>query len=231
MITKAAANSAELRHRFAQEMLLTGVLSNMKVTCQGNTWNLHEHIVCKKSEFFRTEIERLRTDSGTSIDLSGEDPNTVRTILEFVYTNDYLYLCDTPNVCEHGPGDYFADKCVTHHASSLLTDADLYILAEKYDITGLQQIAIDKFERTCTEHWASVKFVMAAAMILKHTRPEDIGLRDIITEVFADHPERLKDVEVRRLFRRFEGFAVEVLDQIANKKLEETEEAAANVGT
>jgi len=55
------STSGVLHQRIANKqslsLLISGDYSDMKITCNDKTWNVHRNIVCAKSDYFKAAIQ------------------------------------------------------------------------------------------------------------------------------------------------------------------------------
>ncbi|KAL8955691.1 MAG: hypothetical protein Q9193_006549 [Seirophora villosa] len=80
------------------------------------------------------------------------------------------------------------DEPVLPNASSIMNNAAVYALAEKYDIPALKNLAKGKFEARCRGfRWADVNLVAALEVVYSSTPATDRGLRDIMARVCLQH--------------------------------------------
>lgn len=144
--------------------------------------------------------------------------------------------CKAPNVCHHhkcdyhcyanatkGCIDFICPSCcpgstitaalppATGDASQLLLHAKMYEVADKYDVTGLDQLAREKFLRAATEFWDTEHFAPAAHYAFSTTPEEDKGLRDVVSNIISQHMALLKKPAVESLLIEFNGLAVGLL--------------------
>lgn len=69
----------------------------------------------------------------------------------------------------------------------LTIHATMYALADKYQVSGLGQIAKDKFESCLFHHIHSEDFVSAVQIVYTSTPDSNRGLRDLVIKAFLDH--------------------------------------------
>jgi hypothetical protein len=120
------------------------------------------------------------------------------------------FVCEEccPNAvpaCAAGEGD----------ATQLLIHSQMYQLGDKYDVTGLKELARKKFKRACTKYWDDECLAPAAHHAFSTTMDEDIGLKEVISQVISDHINLLNKPEVITLLHEFSGLAVGLLQKRA----------------
>lgn len=94
----------------------------------------------------------------------------------------------------------------------MLVHAKMYEAGDKYDVAGLKELSHEKFLRTCCKYWNDEHFAPAAYHALTTTHEADMGLRDIIKKVIAQHIELLNKPEVIALLHEFNGLATGILE-------------------
>ena len=116
------------------ELLRSGNYSDFKITCKGAEFNVHRAIVCSASDFFKAlcdsgfkvsscsgdfskmVIDALQEQSAGSVDLPDDDPETVKRMIDFLYTGRYEAF--DPNESSIGSGEVArASSRSSEHAS------------------------------------------------------------------------------------------------------------------
>ncbi|RYN37615.1 hypothetical protein AA0119_g11868 [Alternaria tenuissima] len=74
-------------------LLASGDYSDFTITCGSDTYRVHKAIVCKRSGFFE-RAERFPRPVGEEasegkVDLTQDEPEIVRLLVEYLYENDY----------------------------------------------------------------------------------------------------------------------------------------------
>jgi hypothetical protein len=101
------------------------------------------------------------------------------------------------------------------NSDQLVLHAKMYEIADKYDVDGLEQLAQEKLRRSCNSHWDTKHFAPAAHYAFSTTPESDMGLRDIVVDVIADHIDMLNSFAVEALLTEFNGVAVALLKRNA----------------
>jgi len=97
-------------------------------------------------------------------------------------------------------------------ATQLLIHAKMYETADKYCVTGLKDIARDKFSRASDLFWKYPAFAVGANHAFSTTPDDDRGLRGIISNtIWANIEEMIKVPAIEALLMEFNGLAVELL--------------------
>jgi hypothetical protein len=113
--------------------------------------------------------------------------------------------------CDPGPAPAPTHPPAQGGASQLLLHAKLYEIADKYDVSGLKELAREKFLRACTQFWSSELFAPAAHYAFSTTPEKDKGLRDVISNIISQHMTLLNKPAVEALLTEFNGLALGVL--------------------
>lgn len=142
--------------------------TDLQLKSRSETFNVHKKVLCSRSEFFGKACEgEFKEASSGVIDLSKDDPDAVKAMLQFCYTTDYAY------------------DAALH--------AKVYAIAEKYNIKPLKDLACTKFEIAADRDWYSPYFPVTIGFVYTSTPPDDRGLRDIVVKLSRDHLKPLLD--------------------------------------
>ncbi|KAI9641938.1 hypothetical protein NHQ30_009807 [Ciborinia camelliae] len=96
--------------------------------------------------------------------------------------------------------------------SSLLFNAKVYIIADKYMIPALKDLANEKCARSVEAHWNTPEFSEVAELLWENTAESDKLLRDAVVTAAATHSDGLLDRGEFVAFMSTHGdFAVEVM--------------------
>jgi hypothetical protein len=133
--------------------------------------------------------------------------------------------CGNPRLCPHHHcGNDCNYACIrfvctvcttpalTGSSSQLLTHSKIYEVAEKYEVTGLKELAREKFNRGCKLFWNTSDFHIAARHAFSTTPENDGGLRNLVSRTIAEHIQLAQKPEIRTLLMQFNGLALGVLD-------------------
>lgn len=136
-----------------------------------------------------------------SINLPEDDPQTLRCMLSYLYTADYddgqsaavtmstsheENAINTSKASDEGAGESRS------MGSTLLNNALVYALAEKYDVEPLKELSKSKFQiQTWGKDWNFDDIPRLLQEVHRSIPATDRGLRDIVIELCAQHIDRL----------------------------------------
>lgn len=125
----------------------------------------------------------------------------VERMIHFLYSFDY--------------SDEVNDPTTTSQATteSLAINAAMYIIADKYEVDLLKDLAKDKFSETIKEAWSAPSFPNIIETIYDNTVTSDRGLREALFPVLKLHQSQLRKTEAfMDVVRSCGDFAVDVID-------------------
>ncbi|KAE9992671.1 hypothetical protein EG327_008272 [Venturia inaequalis] len=144
---------------FLSNKLTSGEFSDLTIKCGGKKFSVHKVIVCSQSPVLHNACKKggfKESETGV-IDLPDDDLALVEAMINFMYT--FRYGSTDPN--EHQP---------------LLFDANVFALADKYDVSGFRQAAVMAFKvKLGTD--SIDEFVEAVPAIYTNTPPSVMELR------------------------------------------------------
>jgi hypothetical protein len=99
--------------------------------------------------------------------------------------------------------DYDEDSLEVANTSVLQLHAQMFLLADQYDIPGLLFIAAKKFRARCVSSWDALQFLQTMHDLYKLTPPSIIRLRETACVVIQGHlPEMLDDAVTADCFEK-----------------------------
>lgn len=84
---------------------------------------------------------------------------------------------------------------------NLTIHAKVYALGEKYDVSGLKAIALQKFKKESAFYWDNDDFLRALEEVCKSIAVHDRPMRDAILDIIMKHPELLDKEPAQSLVR------------------------------
>jgi len=115
--------------------------------------------------------------------------------------------------CKSSCRAFICDKCCSPRGSpsQLLNHSKMYVIADKYDVAGLKQLARKNLEFACTYFWNDDAFPIAIDHIFSATVPEDIGMRSIVIQTISKHMALVQKPEIQALITTHGDLAIGVL--------------------
>lgn len=125
------------------------------------------------------------------IDLSADELPVVWSMVRYLYHIDYpdAEPLDGPALSDQIPVSATTSLPITE--SHLLFHVEMHIIADKYDIAGLKQIAVWKARADVRNRWDIEKFSAAAKFLWDNTMKCDREIKGSFTEVARKHIEML----------------------------------------
>jgi hypothetical protein len=190
--------------------------SDMIVRCRDDEYRVHRVIVSSHSQWFSKVCAKVPPDdpSSQTVDLSADDPDAVDAMLQYFYQLDYA---DT----------FLGLSSVGYTIYTLLPHIDVYLLAERYSIPGLKQLACEKFEARASMlsrvEVSKDKFFQAIRIIYASTRPGEDDLRKVAVKLCADHAEQYilqggkTAARVFKLMDEIPAFRMDFIKELASR--------------
>ncbi|KAF3011203.1 hypothetical protein E8E13_011610 [Curvularia kusanoi] len=121
--------------------------------------------------------------------------------------------------CNYNCEDFVCSDCVElkGDSSQLLTHAKMFEMADKYVVSGLKQLCIEKYKQACLKFWDDSKFAESAYHAYSTTPTREKGLRNVVCKVISQHMSLLKKPEVEDLMNEFNGLAFGLLFEKAEQ--------------
>jgi len=115
--------------------------------------------------------------------------------------------------CKGNCRAFICDKCCSPRGSpaQLLNHSKMYAIADKYDVTGLKQLASKNFEFACTYLWNEDAFPVAIDHIFSATVPGDIGMRSIVIQTISKNMALVQKPAIQALITTYGDLAIGVL--------------------
>ena len=154
------------------------------------------------------------------IDLS-DDPRIIACMVSFMYDLDYE---DDFELCS---GDVIVDeKRKDPPAMPLTTNARVWLVAEKYDVKGLKECAVQKTTKIFdTVRWWYKDLASAAELAWKQTESSENKLRNIYVENFLNQRSDIFDAHESKEMVAIFGSNPEFLWEVLRKDWEQQQES------
>lgn len=115
--------------------------------------------------------------------LDDNEPFIVGKMIDFLYAIDYD---DHPTTSLAEPAKQATDA---HNPASLLINAKVCIIADKYELKVLRELACTKYKEALPNAWNTSIFSESASLVFDNTVETDRMLRDVIFRI-ASHNAR-----------------------------------------
>ncbi|RSL61090.1 hypothetical protein CEP53_005221 [Fusarium sp. AF-6] len=146
-------------------------LSDLSVICDGQTFKVHRLILCAHSKYFFKQLNGPWKESSEQvINIQDFEISVVKAMLHFMYNFDYTNVNDI---------------------SPMVFEAQVYQIADKYDIKSLKEHARKKFSAAINTGWRTDDFPLAITVAYTTSPLEDRGLRDLIVETSSQNIDDL----------------------------------------
>ena len=138
--------------------------------------------------------------------MNDDEPSIVGKMMSFLYTLDYDDHRSTKFVVKHTKA---------YDPASLLVNANVYIIADKYEIEALKKLACLKYEEVLSDTWNTSYFSESASHVFENTVETDRILRDVIVQVASDHVKALLDRgEFVEMLKRHGDISAEIMRKV-----------------
>lgn len=107
---------------------------------------------------------------------------------------------------------YHFDYSNTQGISTMVFNAQVYSLADRYMIPTLKHLAKDKFETAIKTGWAMDDFLLAVDVVYSSSPESDRGLRDLVVGISGGNlKELLKNAGFQNLLSEKPKFAADII--------------------
>lgn len=145
--------------------------------------------------------------------MNDDEPSIVGKMIDYLYTLDYDDHCSSTSgaksVIEYARAD---------DPASLLVNAKVYIIADKYEIEALKKLACLKYKEVLLNTWNTSNFSESASHVFENTVETDRTLRDVIVQVASDNIRALLDRgEFVDLLKRHGDIGAEIMRKVVSR--------------
>lgn len=144
--------------------------------------------------------------------LDDNEPLIAGKMIDFLYAIDYD---DRPTTFLAEPANQATDA---HNPASLLINAKVYIIADKYELKALRELACNKYKEAVANAWNTSIFSESASLVFDNTVETDRMLRDVIVQVASHNARALLDRgEFVKMLKHHGDIATEIMPMVITK--------------
>ncbi|KAI4644423.1 hypothetical protein J4E93_006325 [Alternaria ventricosa] len=193
-----------------QNCLTSGEYSDLIIKCGDDVYKVHKVIVCTQAGFFARAIKFGGKETQENvIDLPDDEPKVIVALVHYLYLGTYDgEFSGTPPEPEQ---PLVINLGARGSSSQLLNHSKMYAIADKYDVTGLRELASKNFTLACKIFWDDAAFATAVDHVFSSTLPTDTGLRSIIIETISNNMTLVHKEEIQAMVGKHSDLAVGVL--------------------
>ncbi|KAK5674687.1 hypothetical protein LTS10_012688 [Elasticomyces elasticus] len=161
------------------DIFKTGQYSDLTIKCGERVWHVHKVIVCPQSPFFARACDggfKEAEDNTVALKKAEDDPSVVQAMLSYLYTTEY--------------SDEEQDQDMI---PAIILNIHLHVIADKYEIPGLEKLAASKFKKRAKKEWDTKSFADAATLIYTSVVDRDNQLKEVVMSVATEHADALSD--------------------------------------
>ncbi|TFB05534.1 hypothetical protein CCMA1212_003178 [Trichoderma ghanense] len=187
-----------------RDLLRSGQFSDLTVVCRGTEFKLHKVIACLQSPVFLAAVNSDFQEGRTGvIKIDQFDPETVRRLVEFLYTGDYDRQPQEPQ-----PAQEQTQGTVLH--------VRVNAIADYYGVKALGHLATQKVKQAFQDNWDPKTFMITAKEALGASG--DKTLHDSMARIAAQNMTDL--VGCPELTDLVGDFAAEIMRHQGQKQAE-----------
>lgn len=144
--------------------------------------------------------------------MNDDEPSIVDKMMIYLYTLDYD---DHRSSSLAKPAEA---KVTAYDPASLLVNAKVYIIAEKYEIEALKKLACTKYGEVLPNTWNTSIFSESASHLYENTVETDRMLRDVIVQGASDNVKNLLDRgEFVEMLKSHGDIATEIMHKVVTR--------------
>ncbi|CAK3871007.1 BTB POZ domain [Lecanosticta acicola] len=147
--------------------------SDLRVCCGEQEWPIHKVIICQQSDWFlKACVDGFMEADSNTIRLQEDEAYNIHALLEYCYTLEYAIP------------DHMSAIPLTFHAGVFAT-------AEKYLVSALQRLAVDRITQASASPDLDQDLPLAAALAYSNTTDPQKMLRKAMLNIVVANKETL----------------------------------------
>ncbi|CAH0025793.1 unnamed protein product, partial [Clonostachys rhizophaga] len=176
----------------------TDTFSDVVIVCEDQEFKVHKLVLACHSKYFEKQLNGNWKESlEKKIEIQDFDSGIVESMLRYMYSFNYNNI---------------------RGVSSMVYDAQVYQIADKYDIPTLKEYSKDRFNTAITTGWNMDEFPLAINVVYESTPSEDRGLRDLVVETSLLHLDSLLEQDgFGNILRTSADFSADLIPFLAPK--------------
>ncbi|KFY87362.1 hypothetical protein V500_07007 [Pseudogymnoascus sp. VKM F-4518 (FW-2643)] len=197
-------------------LLDSGKYSDLRIVCRQESWNVHRNVISTASSV----LERMNAHPGL-IDLTEYEPKIVEKMLRFIYQEDYDDEHETvplPDSIKHAPQK---PGRPLPNGEALLVNIKVLIIAEKFGLDDLMDLAVEKHDGAAQELWDTPSFEKSITLLYDSKMDEvgSLAFRRATADAIANNAAALLErATFREVLNRYGDLATEVLSVVTTGK-------------
>ncbi|OOG01114.1 hypothetical protein ASPCADRAFT_202971 [Aspergillus carbonarius ITEM 5010] len=207
-----------------RDLLRTGDYSDLTISCKGYPFKVHRAIICPRWHHFNTAVSDVFKEPGYwALDLPDDDPVTIFRVLEYLYTEDYTEEGWIAQFVSSTEGKFACSRRPRECPIALQipwNNIQVYLTAEKYQISSLMTLAAKKLHRWAEEYRRSVAFLDILEEVLTLELGAQSKLRSLFVQLTVDYiHDFIERPQFHKILKQFVGFEHEVLISVVTNRL------------
>ncbi|KAF2103787.1 hypothetical protein NA57DRAFT_50656 [Rhizodiscina lignyota] len=189
--------------------------ADLTIICGDVKFPVHKLVVCPQSTFLTNACKFGWKESSKNeivlndinIDVPAADPKLITHMIYYFYHFDYL-----TDEGASGNRTYVPPGKRGPEASSPVTHALMYAIADYYDIPGLKKAAERKYDavvKKCSHHSS---FVESIPIVYSMTPDSDRGLRNIVVSTLGESMHLVGGQALNAIVRETKALAFDLLE-------------------
>ena len=165
-----------------------------------------------------------------------DDPRIVAKMIDYLYCADYEDCDESPmvelaeeqteistidKIADTAGSDMAAVASVPAKEKRARLNAEIYVIADKYQIEGLKILAMQKMESSLQSNWTDTEFIHTIQYVYGPNSPSHSELRDILSRSAVQHLSTLEHQQhFHETLKTFTAFSYDFSSLMMQKVLQ-----------